>query len=64
MKGSSWVVSTKRMIIGIIVAIVISVSGLFFEELSGIDIGFVNYLMPGVGVIVFCLIALRKPKEE
>ena len=64
MKNSSWIVTTKRMIIGIIAAIVISVSGLIFEEFSGVDIGFVSYLMPGVGVIVFSLIALRKPKEE
>ena len=64
MRNLSWVVSTKRMIVGLIAAVVISVLGFGVELLFGVDIGLFNSLMPAVGVVVFCLIALRKPKEQ
>ena len=64
MENKSWIISTKRMIIGLVVAIVFCLSGLCIELLLGIDIGLLKYLGVGVGVIAFCFIALKAPKKD
>ena len=62
-KNESWVASTPRLIIGIIVAVLLSLSGLVIEEILGIDLGIFKNLGVPVGIIAFSFIALRKPKE-
>ena len=59
-----WIISTKRMALGLIVCVIVAVSGFIFELISGIDISFVKFVMPSPAVLVFSLIALRKPEEK
>ena len=64
MGNKSWIISKKRMALGLIVCVIVAVSGYIFELISGIDTSFIKFVMPGPAVLVFSLIALRKPEEK
>jgi len=64
MEKSNWVVSWTRLIVGIVVCVILSVSGIVVSDLLNVDIGVFRFLPVGVGVLAFCLITLRRPEGK